>query len=212
MEISFNFSDSFHLSGDYMILKPNISEDEFWEIANEDANFELIDGVLVIHSPASTEHEDLFHYLSYLISSFLEEPKYGKVFGSRLVMRLSEKWNPEPDIMILLPEHFDRIKSTKIDGPADVVIEILSEATRELDLSKKVPKYLEMGVQEIWIIDPSIQTITIHTPRNITIIDDPDSKKVIPTIVSRVKIDAHWLWHRDQFPAIEIIRDWLKNQ
>jgi Uma2 family endonuclease len=212
MEITFNSSSSFQLSGDYIIIKPNISEEEFWEITNEDTNFELIDGVLVIHSPASTEHEEIFQYLSHLIAAFLEEPKYGRILGSRLVMRLSEKWNPEPDLMVLLPENYNRIKPTKIDGPADLVVEILSAATRELDLTKKVPKYLQMGVKEIWLIDPSKQSLSVYNSKDVIIMDDSSSSEYIPSFLSQIKIQINWIWNRDQNPAIKIIQNWLRNR
>ena len=43
------------LKDEYTVLKPDVSEEEFWEISNEDTNFELLDGVLYIHSPAITQ-------------------------------------------------------------------------------------------------------------------------------------------------------------
>ena len=44
MEITFDFPQKIILKGDYLIYQPDISEEEFWELANEDSNFELIDG------------------------------------------------------------------------------------------------------------------------------------------------------------------------
>ena len=213
MEISFNLPNSIHLSGEYVILKPNISEEQFWQVANEDANFELIDGVLVIHSPASTEHEQIFHYLSQLISIFIDEPKRGQVLGSRLVMRLSEKWNPEPDLMVILPENYSRIASTKINGPADIVVEILSDATRELDLNKKIPQYLTSGVKEIWVIDPSERAVSIYSQSSRRTYNNPESDTEIQSeIIKDIKIIEKWIWHRTSFPAVKIIKEYLKDQ
>ena len=65
MEFILDVPSQLNLKGDdYLLMKFNVSEDEFWEVANEDSNFELINGVLIIHSPASTEHEELFGYLN----------------------------------------------------------------------------------------------------------------------------------------------------
>ncbi|MHA1168247.1 MAG: Uma2 family endonuclease, partial [Candidatus Hodarchaeales archaeon] len=154
MAILLKFPEKILIEGEYVLLKPGVTEEEFWEISNEDSNFELLDGVLVIHSPASKEHEDIFSYLNALIRFYLEANALGQVYGSRLVMRLSKKWNPEPDLFIITPENYSNMKKSFFDGPADIVIEILSMATREIDLSKKLPKYLEAGVKEVWIIDP----------------------------------------------------------
>lgn len=147
---------------DYLLMKFNVSEDEFWEIATEDSNFELINGVLMIHSPASTEHEQIFGYLYFVLHYYTEQTEKGRVFGSRLVMRLSEKWNPEPDLMVVIPEHYDRIMETRIQGPADIAIEILSPTTREIDLTKKLPHYRYAGIGEVWNIDPKSQEFMIY--------------------------------------------------
>lgn len=37
------------LDKEYIIFQPDVTEEEFFEFANEDTNCELIDGVLVIH-------------------------------------------------------------------------------------------------------------------------------------------------------------------
>ena len=56
----------------------------------------------------------------------------------------------------------DEIKESRIEGAADLVIEILSKSTKKLDLTEKLPKYLKAGVKEVWIIDPKSRTISIH--------------------------------------------------
>ena len=58
-------------------------------------------------------------------------------------MRLSEAWNPEPDILVVTSKRVENIKNILLDGPADIVIEILSKATREIDITKKLLKYLD---------------------------------------------------------------------
>jgi hypothetical protein len=63
--------------GEYVFLKPDVSEEEFWELANEDSNFELVDGVLMIHFPASKENEEIFLNLSKILGFFLEETNQG---------------------------------------------------------------------------------------------------------------------------------------
>ncbi|MBD3253892.1 MAG: hypothetical protein GF383_02315 [Candidatus Lokiarchaeota archaeon] len=68
MEFILDVPSRLNLKGDdYILMKFNVSEDQFWEIANEDSNFELINGVLIIHSPAPTEHEELFGYLNFVL-------------------------------------------------------------------------------------------------------------------------------------------------
>ncbi len=208
MEIISHFPYKIHLKGEFLVMKPNVSEEEFWEISNEDSNYELLDGVLYIHSPANTEYEEIFKYLLALLKIYFEIHQGGKVFGSRLVMRLSKDWNPEPDLMVISEENFEKIKETKIEGPADLVIEILSYATREIDLKKKVPKYLEAGVKEIWIVDPKDKKFTQKVFHENKLKEETwkfekkskEGDKIISKILPKIDFNPNWIWERDSYP------------
>jgi Uma2 family endonuclease len=211
MDFILDFPSKLFLKGDdYVIMRPDISEQEFWEISNEDTNFELIDGVLIIHSPASTEHEEIFTYLMKILGFYLEEAEIGKVFGSRLVMRLSPKWNPEPDLMIVLRDNFHKIQPTKIEGPADIVIEILSKSTRDIDLNKKLPFYLQSGVKEVWLIDPDRKEFSIHWSDSDLLITK-DHTELPSKLISELKFNPNWLWDRERFPSNSVIKEILTN-
>ncbi len=75
----------------FTILKHDVSEEEFFEFSTEDISCELIDGVLIIHSPASLQHENIFQLLLTLLRLFLDKTNYGKVIGSRFPMRFGKK-------------------------------------------------------------------------------------------------------------------------
>lgn len=206
MEIKLDFPYMMVLKEEYLVLKPDVTEEQFWELSNEDTNFELLDGVLYIHSPASTEHEEIFQYLLMALTYFLEKTQKGKIFGSRLVMRLSEKWNPEPDLQIIFSENYSKIQETRVEGPADLVIEILSKATRDTDLTKKLPKYLEVGVKEVWIIDPMSQEISVHRVNESRTwskaeMDVNITSKILPDFIFKPK----WLWDRGNKPVSTIL-------
>lgn len=212
MTVLLKFGEEKLLEGEYMISQPNVTEEVFWEYVNEDSNCELINGVLIIHSPASKEHEDIFSYLNALFRLYLEKSKAGKVYGSRFVMRLSEKWSPEPDLLIILPENYSNIKDTYHDGPADLVIEILSPSTRELDLEKKLPKYLEADIKEVWIIDPENKELTVHHESDQHEYNDPKAEDIVESeVLPNFKLRIKWLWNREEFPVFKVFQEILKE-
>lgn len=55
----------------------------------------------------------------------------------------------------------DEVKGTE---PPLLTVEILSPAQPLDDLVKKVNAYLEAGVQSCWLVQPSLQTITLFLP------------------------------------------------
>ncbi|MHC1591524.1 MAG: hypothetical protein ACXQS8_05520, partial [Candidatus Helarchaeales archaeon] len=63
----------------FLIVKPEVSEKEFFDFATEDISCELIDGQLIIHSPASLQHERIFRFLLFLLDRFLKMTNQGEV-------------------------------------------------------------------------------------------------------------------------------------
>ena len=114
--------------------------------------------------------------------------------------------------MIILPPKYSNIMETHLEGPADIVIEILSPATRELDLTKKVPTFLAAGVQEVWVIDPEHQAIFLHSQEETVEWTDPATpeflhSKVLPNLPFRI----NWIWQRDKYPLNEIVKEILET-
>ena len=209
--ILLKFNQEHLLEKEYVILQPDTLEEEFWAYANEDADCELIDGVLVIHSPASETHEDIFRFLINVLGPYLDETREGRVYGSRFVMRLSPTWNPEPDLFIVKQENLGRITEGYCQGPGDLVIEILSKATRELDLTKKVPKYLEAGVKEVWIVDPEAKSLIIKRKDDELVYADPNSEEKVDSIViPNFKLKIKWIWRRKRLSTFRITEELLK--
>jgi Uma2 family endonuclease len=141
----------------YLVIKPVAGEEEFYALG-EDSDWEYLDGRLVM-SPASIRHEQLFRFLLTLLTTYLEARGGAEVFGSRYPMRLDERWSPEPDLLVVRDERRHLLKDKYLDGPADLVIEIVSEADPRFEIREKLPRYRQAGIPEIWLIDPVQSTL-----------------------------------------------------
>lgn len=54
-------------------------------------------------------------------------------------------------------EHLDRLKETYLDGPADLVVGIVSPDSVGRDRGEKFYEYAQGGVPEYWLIDPQLE-------------------------------------------------------
>ena len=179
----------------FTIFKPHISEEDYFNLASEDIACELLDGNLIIHSPALLEHEELFRFLFTLLDLFALRTHQGRILGSRFVMQLEPNFITEPDLIFIDKETSNRLKETYLEGSAPFVIEILSPSTRETDLSKKLPRYLSKGVHEVWIVDPENRSITVHCP-NMEPTHFQGTDKLECKTLKRLWILPEWLWTR----------------
>ena len=86
----------------------------------------------------------------------------------------------------------------RLEGPADLVVEIASEGDPGFDAREKLPRYQEAGIQEIWLIDPMESRVRVET------IDQSgryqsrilSSGRLESTVVPGFWIELDWLWQR----------------
>jgi Uma2 family endonuclease len=69
----------------------------------------------------------------------------------------------QPDIIVLLPESRAQPTERGVEGPPDLLIEVLSPSNRGHDLLTKRALYARAGVREYWLIDLEARTIEILT-------------------------------------------------
>ncbi len=90
----------------------------------------------------------------------LEDDGLARVFTAPVGLCLSEHDFVEPDIVAISTTNDAVTLDAMIDGPADLVVEILSLSTRRVDRGAKRALYEEVGVREYWILDPDDEIVT----------------------------------------------------
>ena len=72
------------------VVVDSMTAKEFLDISPDDRKAELIDGEMIVASPASEQHESLVFFLMHILGSFVTEHDLGIVRSSRTAMRLSD--------------------------------------------------------------------------------------------------------------------------
>ena len=202
--------DIITLEPPYLIVKPFVSEEVFYRDAGEDSDWEYLDGRLLMHSPASDRHEDLFSFLMTLVRGYLDGRRLGVVRGSRYPMRLDPRWSPEPDLLVVREAKRHLLRPTRLEGAADLVIEIASDSDPGLDLREKLPRYREAGIDEIWLVNPFERSLRVETkqPAGYTSCT-LTSGRLDSTVLTGFWLEVSWLW-RDELPStLDCLRDIL---
>lgn len=79
-----------------------------------------------------------------------------------------------------------------MQGPPDLIVEILSDATRKRDELTKRKVYERYGVHEYWIVDPDLETIKVFRLRGDQYVRIAElSKKAHETITSSLPPEFH---------------------
>jgi Uma2 family endonuclease len=139
----------------FTVRLPDVTEEQFDELVDEDTRAELLDGVMIVHSPASPRHDDVAGFLRALMRLYARAKRLGNVLGPDSLVRLKPRRKVGPDLFFFRRDRLPRpLPAKQFEGAPDLIVEVLSPSNREDDLEDKRPLYHEAGVQEIWFVDP----------------------------------------------------------
>jgi Uma2 family endonuclease len=124
--------------------------------------YELFEGELIVSPVPTTRHQAS----SMQLSGFLwhaEEAGIGRAFAAPTEVYFTRHNMVCPDLLFIRTEREHIITTSGIQGPPDLVIEILSPSTRQHDLGWKMTLYARYGVPHYWIVDTDARLILPHT-------------------------------------------------
>jgi Uma2 family endonuclease len=129
----------------------------------EDGNrYEAIGGVLFVSPPPKTRHEWATMSLVDALLPLLVHPGLGRLFTAPIGVEFPDtEEGVQPDLVFVRAERLSVIREDAIQGPPDLVIEILSPSTAPRDRTVKRQLYERQGVPEYWIVDPDARQVEV---------------------------------------------------
>jgi Uma2 family endonuclease len=124
--------------------------------------YEVIGGELVVSPSPTTKHQRASIRLSRIFADYLERSESGEAFAAPLDVVLGMHDIVQPDLIVVLQQHADRVTDAGIVGAPDIVIEITSPSSQRIDRIRKSATDATFGVPEYWIVDPETETILVQ--------------------------------------------------
>lgn len=135
--------------------KSKMTWEEFLAWVDEDAHVEWVNGEIIMTRPSGIRHQDIKLFLVTLLRQYVRAKKLGVVLDAPFLMRMALKPSGrEPDILFVQEKHRKRLHETYLDGPADLVVEVVSPESIARDRGDKFVEYEQAKVKEYWLIDP----------------------------------------------------------
>jgi Uma2 family endonuclease len=123
---------------------------------------EIIDGEHYVTPSPVTRHQRISRELLHVIHGYLETDPIGEVFGAPFDVVLSDTNVLVPDLVYVSDQRAKLLTEKNLQGPPDLVIEILSPGTRSRDEQLKRDVYERAGVEEYWLIDPERNAVRVY--------------------------------------------------
>lgn len=120
---------------------------------------EIIDGEHHMTPAPGTYHQTVSRRMQFQLYEQIEKKGLGQVYDAPTDVELSRIDIVQPDIVVVLAERTRIISPARIIGPPDLVIEILSDTTREKDETLKFTLYQSAKIPEYWLVEPQGQDV-----------------------------------------------------
>ena len=143
--------------------KARMSAQQYLDNPLSERKSDLIEGVFVMASPASLEHEALTAFLLATMNAFVGQKKLGRVLSSNAAYRLSDDNVYQPDVSFVRTERSGLAQDIYFPGPPDIAVGVVSPSSRQYDTVEKKINYGRYGVGEYWLIDPIDERAVFYT-------------------------------------------------
>jgi Uma2 family endonuclease len=158
--------------------------------------WELVEGRVVLVSPAGARHGRIVARVSRALSEFVEPRRLGVVLTGDVgfVVRRNPDTVRAPDVAFVREERFpDGLPAEFIEGAPDLAVEVLSPGDRWAAVTSKAREFIAAGSAAVWAIDPADEQVRIYTTDGECMLA-PSEALEAPALLADFRLSARDLW------------------
>jgi Uma2 family endonuclease len=170
---------------------------------------EWVKGEVVMMAPVSGEHDDITVFLLSIINPFVQAKRLGMVRKEPFQMKTGPDLpGRSPDIIFVAQQNVPKLRKTFLEGPADLVVEVVSPGTEGTDRGDKFSEYEQGGVKEYWLIDPLRKQADFYQrgDEGIFHLMPVEGNIMRSQVLAGLWLNVTWLWDRPD--VIGVLKEW----
>lgn len=136
------------------LLRSGLTYDDYLKLPDDGQRYEIIDGELYVSPAPNIKHQTVSINLSTVLNVHVRAERLGRVLAAPTDVRFLEHSTVQPDLLYVSEARRSIITRQNVAGPPDLVIEIMSPPSTEMDLQIKRELYARHGVPHYWIAHP----------------------------------------------------------
>ncbi|MEW8959175.1 MAG: Uma2 family endonuclease [Moorella sp. (in: firmicutes)] len=140
----------------------NLTYDDYVLFPEDGRRHELIGGEHYMTPAPTTVHQGFLAKLFHVLYKHVTANRLGQVFFAPVNVVLSPQDVVQPDLIFISNDRRHRLTPQNVQRAPDLVVEIISEASRRLDKKLKRNLYARYDVLEYWLFDPELQEVEIY--------------------------------------------------
>ena len=148
---------------------------------------ELVQGELVMMSPAGYEHGVIAGEMYGHLFNFVKQNRLGVVTAAEtgFVIGRDPDTVRAPDAGFIQASRVPRVRTRGyFQGPPDLAVEVMSPSDQADEVLAKVQDWLAAGCRVVWVVDPTSQTASVyrgsHETSLLTVADELTDDDILP--------------------------------
>ncbi len=133
--------------------------DDYLSLGELSTPCQLLNGELIISPAPNLNHQQTSRKLSKILDRFIQEEE---LLYAPIDVYLDSRNVFQPDLLGITQERKSFLSERGIEGPPDLILEIISPSNSYMDRYEKKVAYQQFGVTEYWIVDPANKTLEIY--------------------------------------------------
>ena len=148
--------------------KPVTTADQLFAMPADNKQYELVDGVLKMMSPAGSEHGKIAGRIFARLAVHVEQNDLGETYAAETGFLISS--NPDtvraPDAAFVSNQRLASVEPTKSYLPLapELVVEVISPNDRFSEVEAKASQWLAAGTKLVLVADPENLTLKTYAP------------------------------------------------
>ena len=175
-----------------------LTYEEYRLFPEDGRRHELIGGEHFVTPSPTSVHQRFVRNLGFLLYDFVKNHNLGEVFFAPLDVVLSTRDVVQPDLLFLSGARMHRLTRENVQGAPDLVVEVVSEPSRQIDRKLKRALYEKYDVLEYWVADPELRILEVfrrdEAGRLVKAAEFEDAGTLATPLLPGLEIDLAALW------------------
>jgi Uma2 family endonuclease len=123
---------------------------------------EILDGELEVSPAPAPLHQRVSQNLSVILDGYVRPRRLGRIYRAPIDVLLADTTIVQPDLVFISAGREAIVTKRAVEGPPDLVVEILSPWSVRRDRVAKAALYARFGIAHYWLLDPEVRIFEVY--------------------------------------------------
>jgi Uma2 family endonuclease len=145
-------------------MVPHYTAEEIRRFPDDRLRYEVIRGELFVTPAPGTRHQRAVLELVRALATYVEIHGIGEAIVAPYEVELADDTAVQPDVLVILDDRTAQLTTERLVGPPSLAVEIISYSSKRTDRLQKRALYMEVGVEEYWVVDCELRQVERWRP------------------------------------------------